>query len=797
MIRLTDWRRAERRGTGRTNRYFDTSEWPFMIAEMIYTSAPNTLDGAGYGVVGKTAGMPDRLEKFLRNLNRYDFMGTADAGAGPIVFSHTMLHDGSSRWHVLSRVGPGGLDYSHREVFLAHHVALTSDELGGAAPLGLMQSPGLFTPQWDGRVGALPRRALPAAPRRQRGTGGWGALAGDRNWAQVWAGGWAQHEGQPSFLVVPPAADVLALFEEAAAHLAPPQAERVTFITHMVADRAGIAFEWIGLPAASELARSALRRFPDRALDLSRPLGSVPHSLLERVTAPPAAAPPAAAPVRDAPPVPQRAAASPAVEDFGDIWQEEARQATRKRPKRTRRADPALPPPPPIPMRRVTTTQVCIAAGVVCALVVTAAALNLRRSRKGEGPPAEIAQDGPNAPRGDGRAAGPDGDGGSSPHPQREPNAPPAPRAPAPPVPPLAMAPTAAVAPQPPRVMHVPEWLSSALNKDLQGWNDLLTVADADMPSHPRLGLLLGDSSEIESRPLKREDVPDLIGGVGDGGIRVKRTPTAGQAKGALALRIKDTKLQGVFLEQYDQSLVQRLQFGVLEIKKGTIDSDDAAAVAAEAGRARRGQENNSSALVRVVLTPELPPIPLSGAAWLRKKEALEFLDFLATVSADHPRAAPVLIVERVSLSFLPADNVGWRPECPPCAIAAGVPVEFRLELGAPEDKRRPARVTMKFERGRGIIAKLIDEPTEAGAGDNPEENGPDRKSGEGRANRGAQQQNERALLQDVLRKFGGAHARITFEARGGTADDKIEVLRFGADPSQSHRETKTNSAMP
>ncbi len=92
-----------------------------MIAELIYTSAPKTLDGPGYGVVAKSEDLPERLATFIRRLNRYDFALLPENGpspASPVVFSHTTLSDASEVWHIMSRVGNGGYDYTQRAVFL-------------------------------------------------------------------------------------------------------------------------------------------------------------------------------------------------------------------------------------------------------------------------------------------------------------------------------------------------------------------------------------------------------------------------------------------------------------------------------------------------------------------------------------------------------------------------------------------------------------------------------------------------------------------------------------------------------
>ncbi len=351
-----------------------------MIAELIYTSAAKTLDGSGYGVVAKSANLPERLETFLRELSRYDFAlpGPADSTVpGPIVFSHAKFSEHIATWHVLSRVAPGGYDYSQRAVYLAHHVALAGDELHVANVIDLIRAPSMFVSQWDGHVGLLPARQLPALAqvRTARTTSELGP--GHLAWLKAWGDARDHRDGGASFLIVPRNADVLDLFAEALSLYSPRFAADVAFITHMNADRPGVHFDWMGVVAGSELARSIAQRFPDRTLDLTKPYtGTVPAPARKEHAAVAATRPKKHSAALGPPVTPARHD-----QDFDAIWFDEIRP----RPDRDLPDEPAPqklapPPPPPLPPSAFSMTGAPIIALAVLltATIVALAAWQFR-----------------------------------------------------------------------------------------------------------------------------------------------------------------------------------------------------------------------------------------------------------------------------------------------------------------------------------------------------------------------------------------------------------------------------------
>ena len=279
-----------------------------MICELIYTSASKTLDGSGYGVVAKSANMPARLEKFLRTLSRYDFSLSAQATAkssSPTVHSHTIFRDGDTSWHALSRIGPAGMDHSQRAVYLAHHVALSDNEIDLLSLTDLMREPSMFRSHWDGQESIIRTRKLSVPGQKRLTEEDRGSGSSVHSWTQAWLDLHERRKGQAIFLIVPPQVEALLIFGGALGRLPRPAVHGVTFITHLNSDRSEVQFDWIGIMAGSELARSIAHRHPNRTLDLSTPVpgtsGPLPRG--EKVSSTGAPKPVAARPPERTPPI--------------------------------------------------------------------------------------------------------------------------------------------------------------------------------------------------------------------------------------------------------------------------------------------------------------------------------------------------------------------------------------------------------------------------------------------------------------------------------------------------------------
>ncbi len=99
-----------------------------MSYQLIYTSAPHLLDPSlsGYGVVARSEKLPRALEKKLLKIS-----GVKEENkliSGPQLSYH-ILDCAGATFHVLSCIQSAGADYSGRECHIAHHLALTQDEV--------------------------------------------------------------------------------------------------------------------------------------------------------------------------------------------------------------------------------------------------------------------------------------------------------------------------------------------------------------------------------------------------------------------------------------------------------------------------------------------------------------------------------------------------------------------------------------------------------------------------------------------------------------------------------------------
>lgn len=334
-----------------------------MIHELIYTSASSTFDGPGYGVVARTRDIPDALQRHMQRLCRYDFLGADQPRIDPApeMISHTIVSDGQT-WHVLSRTGNAGEDYTFRTVFIAHHVAISDDELGNVSPFDLIQSPQLFRRDWSGEPTILPGRRLSEIRTSSASMGMWRKLFGHDEALQSWG---RMHARQlpPLFLLSKNSQENLQMFCEAGRQLNAPQARNVSFITALGADHKGIKFDWIGLMNGSKLAESVMKVAAEKVIDTTRPARFKPVK-----SAGPAPGP-ASGPSRPTPP----AGGSPVANDqrmtsepdaYELCWQEEIKTSTMSQ---QRRAGADLPPPPPPVVK--SKSLIPVIAGSVAAVV--------------------------------------------------------------------------------------------------------------------------------------------------------------------------------------------------------------------------------------------------------------------------------------------------------------------------------------------------------------------------------------------------------------------------------------------
>ena len=584
-----------------------------MIAELIYTSAPKTLDGSGYGVVAKSEHLSQGLEKFMRQLNRYDFDLAAASkipAMAPTVFSLTNFSDSSGSWQVMSRVAFGGYDFTHRAVLLAHHVAVVGDELQGIRPPELMQVQSLFQSEWDRRVGFVPPRALPRGSARKRESA-FPALAQHADRAREWMDLWRRSNGQSIFLVAPEGTDVLAFFAAALVHHSDP-ARSIAFITHMNADRSGVRFDWIGLPVTGQLTESILNRFPDRTLDLTRPQMGISPGAVPKQKPSPSRPRSEATPTITQPVTPAR------VDQESQIkWNEY--MITTEADKALEPA-PALmsPPPPPLPGAFELTNLKTVSVVAAFAILTIAVGTFMLKVLKPAPREVYVAAVGPKPSE-------------LTPVVVQKPPTPEKTTVSTKPVNPPSQS-KADLTPL--RVVHLQGWLREILSSKqaIEQWVDLLDL-DAPIPQSASLEILTCTELGLTSTELADDR--------GDGGLIIQYLDAG---KASVSLRMNKRKLEARVDSTPAIDLLDRLQLSVLEIS------------------AKNETRADGGPSLRVVFTPRLAPASFSSK-WAIAPHLSDGADrfFSATDKLEKRLALKTrLCVDRVSLSIFPRENVGW-----------------------------------------------------------------------------------------------------------------------------------------
>ena len=107
-----------------------------MAWQQIYTSAERGLVAgrSGFCTVARHREIPEFLSSEIERLCRYDRAGntSAQGSAGlPTIYCYRILQSGRSTYHVLSRIGDCGSDYTGRTNFLAHHLVCDGAEIEG------------------------------------------------------------------------------------------------------------------------------------------------------------------------------------------------------------------------------------------------------------------------------------------------------------------------------------------------------------------------------------------------------------------------------------------------------------------------------------------------------------------------------------------------------------------------------------------------------------------------------------------------------------------------------------------
>lgn len=168
-----------------------------MSFQLVYTSAPTLLDsaGSGYGTVARTEDIPKRLAQKLENISGYK--EPSECRITGTQYSYQIIEYDGAAYHVLSAISAAGADYSGRACHIAHHIALTPEEViamrsNAMRPtpagiiLALKQSSFWFR-EWKGEPRTLsgePRLSASALPDASR-QATWKKLTGHKSNARA------------------------------------------------------------------------------------------------------------------------------------------------------------------------------------------------------------------------------------------------------------------------------------------------------------------------------------------------------------------------------------------------------------------------------------------------------------------------------------------------------------------------------------------------------------------------------------------------------------------------------------
>ena len=188
-----------------------------MSFELVYTSTRRGLrDGSsGFCTVAATDAIPRPLHERLESLSGYSHKEVTAGAEPPVNHSHLTIRLLRTVYHVVSRIGDAGIDYTGRTNKIAHHLALTSAEVAQfpKGPASLFSDNAFWYPDWDSGPEVLPCGRLPQIqtdPVNDFDT--WTSVFGDAGWAGTL--GQAATDGmKPVSIIVPPQEDTMSMLQ--------------------------------------------------------------------------------------------------------------------------------------------------------------------------------------------------------------------------------------------------------------------------------------------------------------------------------------------------------------------------------------------------------------------------------------------------------------------------------------------------------------------------------------------------------------------------------------------------------
>lgn len=242
-----------------------------MSFEIVYTSSQRGLyaGARGFCTVAATTGIPRQLQEKLESLSGYHHLHTPGSKQNAVNFCCQAVRIQQETYVVLSRVADAGTDFSGRSNKIAHHLALSLNEVRSTncPPTTLLADENFWYTKWSREPEWLPVNRMPTpVPSDGIPCNTWKKTFGDAGWAGIVARSVA-NDFEPVFAIVPEGCNALGLVHEALQLLPSRMHWKVSFSTYFTRS-SGADCHWRFLRDGMEEA-TAVR---------NRPVGIVIHS---------------------------------------------------------------------------------------------------------------------------------------------------------------------------------------------------------------------------------------------------------------------------------------------------------------------------------------------------------------------------------------------------------------------------------------------------------------------------------------------------------------------------------------
>lgn len=207
-----------------------------MSFEIVYTSSQRGLNPSarGFCTVAATTGIPRLLQEKLESLSGYQHLHTPGSKRNAVNYSCQAVRIQQDTYIVLSRIADAGADFSGRSNKIAHHLALTLNDVRAmnSLPTALLADQSFWYTKWSREPEWLPINRKPKSVDFEGSAcNTWKKTFGDAGWAGVVARSVA-NDFEPVFAIVPEGCNALGLVHEALQQLPSRMQWKVSFSTY-------------------------------------------------------------------------------------------------------------------------------------------------------------------------------------------------------------------------------------------------------------------------------------------------------------------------------------------------------------------------------------------------------------------------------------------------------------------------------------------------------------------------------------------------------------------------------------